>query len=51
MKKLMTILLALSFLSTTIAVGFAQDTKKGNQNKKKSPSKKGTKKAAQKKQS
>ena len=49
MKKLMTILLALSFLGTTIALGFAQDTKKGTQNNKKNPPKKGSKKAAQKK--
>jgi preprotein translocase subunit SecG len=42
MKKLMTILLALSFLGTTIAVGFAQDTKlgEGTQKKKKNPPKK-----------
>ncbi len=44
MKKLMTILLALSFLGTTIAVSFAQDTKMGDDSQKKgkkAPPKKG----------
>jgi hypothetical protein len=42
MKKLMTLMLALSFLTATVAVGFAQDTakstaKKGKKGKKTDP--------------
>ncbi len=42
MKKLMTLMLALSFLTATVAVGFAQDTKGSDTSKKKG--KKGGKK-------
>lgn len=42
MKKLMTLMLALSFLTATVAVGFAQDTAKSDTSKKKG--KKGGKK-------
>ena len=35
MKKLMTLMLALSFLTATVAVGFAQDTGKSDTSKKK----------------
>jgi hypothetical protein len=40
MKKLMTLMLALSFLGTTVAVCFAQDAPKKEDTKKKAPGKK-----------
>ncbi len=40
MKKLMTLMLALSFLTATVAVSFAQDTTKSDTSKKKSKKKK-----------
>lgn len=40
MKKLMTLMLALSFMTATVAVSFAQDTKKDDTAKKKKSSKK-----------
>ena len=43
MKKLMTLMLGLAFLTTTVAVTFAQDTKSDSTMKKKG-SKKGKKK-------
>jgi preprotein translocase subunit SecG len=48
MKKLMTLMLGLAFLTTTVAVTFAQDTKsdssKKNPKKKKAPKKDDTSK-------
>ena len=44
MKKLMSIMLGLSFLTATIAVSFAQDTKKEEKTMKKKGRKKGSKK-------
>jgi hypothetical protein len=40
MKKLMTLMLALSFLTATVAVSFAQDTTKSDSTAKKKKSKK-----------
>jgi hypothetical protein len=40
MKKLMTLMLALSFLASTVAVTFAQDDKKTTEKKKKGKKKK-----------
>ncbi len=40
MKKLMTLMLALSFMTATVAVGFAQDTGKGDTSKSKKKGKK-----------
>ena len=40
MKKLMTLMLALSFLTATVAVSFAQDTTSTKKSKKKSTKKK-----------
>jgi hypothetical protein len=44
MKKLMTLMLGLAFMTSTVAVSFAQDTKSDNTGKKKKGSKKGGKK-------
>lgn len=44
MKKLMTLMLGLAFLTSTVAVTFAQDTKSGS-TKKKSKKKSGTTKS------
>jgi hypothetical protein len=44
MKKLMTIMLGLSFLVATVGVSFAQDTKKEESTMKKKGGKKGGKK-------
>jgi hypothetical protein len=40
MKKVMTLMLALSFLTATVAVSFAQDTTKSDTGKKKGKKKK-----------
>ena len=47
MKKLMTLMLGLAFLTTTVAVTFAQDTKSGStkKSKKKAPKKDDTSKS------
>jgi hypothetical protein len=44
MKKLMTLMLGLAFLTTTVAVTFAQDTKSDSTMKKKGKGKKAPKK-------
>jgi len=44
MKKLMTLMLALSFMTATVAVSFAQDTAKKDDTAKKSKKKGGKKK-------
>jgi hypothetical protein len=44
MKKLMTLMLGLAFLTTTVAVTFAQDTKSDSTGKKKGGKKKAPKK-------
>lgn len=44
MKKLMTLMLGLAFLTGTVAVTFAQDTKQDNTGKKKGGKKGGKKK-------
>jgi hypothetical protein len=43
MKKLMTLMLGLAFLTTTVAVSFAQDTTATTKTKKSKKSKKSTK--------
>ena len=45
MKKLMTLMLGLAFLSTTVAVTFAQEKTEQTTTKKKSSKKKGSKKS------
>ena len=45
MKKLMTLMLGLAFLTTTVAVTFAQDTKSDSTMKKKKGKKGGTTKS------
>jgi|HubBroStandDraft_1064217.scaffolds.fasta_scaffold901851_1 hypothetical protein len=45
MKKLMTLMLGLAFLTTTVAVTFAQDTKSDSTMKKKGKKKSGTTKS------
>jgi hypothetical protein len=40
MKKLMTLMLGLAFLTTTVAISFAQDTKSGSTKKSSKKSKK-----------
>jgi hypothetical protein len=45
MKKLMTLMLGLAFLTTTVAVTFAQDTKTDSTMKKKGKKKSGTTKS------
>jgi hypothetical protein len=49
MKKLMTLMLALSFLTATVAVSFAQDTTKSDTGKKKGKGKKKSDPTAEKK--
>jgi len=44
MKKLMTVMLALSFLTAAVSISFAQDTKKEESTMKKKGKKKGGKK-------